>query len=122
MTARQARIDDGEKPRGKVPTPPSPEPQPKDQYNFTDAESRIMKTGGGFEQCYNAQAVVEVESRLIVGERVSQAANDKQELVPTVAATIGILYFSVRLITGSVMGEPYGPRTRSTFSCVMSRS
>ena len=86
LAARQTRIDEGEKPRGKVPTPPSPEPQPKDQYNFTDAESRIMKTGGGFEQCYNAQAVVEVESRLIVGERVSQAPNDKQELVPTAAA------------------------------------
>lgn len=86
MAARQARIDGGEKPRGKIPAPPSPEPQPKDQYNFTDPESRIMKSGGSFEQCYNAQAVVEVESRLIVGERVSQAANDKQELVPTVAA------------------------------------
>jgi hypothetical protein len=86
MAARQARIDGGEKPRGKGPTPPSPEPAPKDQYNFTDPESRIMKNGSGFAQCYNAQAVVEVESRLIVGERVSQAANDKQELVPTVAA------------------------------------
>ena len=73
MAARLARQQEGEKLRGKVPTPPSPEPQPKDQYNFTDPESRIMKTGGGFEQCYNAQAAVEVDSRLIVGERVSQA-------------------------------------------------
>jgi transposase len=54
--------------------------------NFTDPESRIMKSGGSFQQCYNAQAVVEVESRLIVGERVSQSPNDKQELVPTLAA------------------------------------
>lgn len=69
-----------------MPTPPSAGPEPKDQYNFTDPESRIMKSGGSFEQCYNAQAVVEVESRLIVGERVSQSANDKQELVPTLAA------------------------------------
>jgi hypothetical protein len=47
-----------------------------------------MKAGNGnhFEQSYNAQAVVEVESRLIVGQRVSQAPNDKQELVPTLAA------------------------------------
>jgi hypothetical protein len=47
-----------------------------------------MKTGSGqhFEQSYNAQAAVEVDSRLIVGERVSQACNDKQELAPTVAA------------------------------------
>ena len=47
-----------------------------------------MKAGNGnhFEQSYNAQAAVEVASRLIVGQRVSQAPNDKQELVPTLAA------------------------------------
>src|SRR5664279_1624289 len=69
-------------------SPPSAGPKASDQYNFTDPESRIMKAGNGqhFEQSYNAQAVVEVESRLIVGQRVSQAVNDKQELVPSVAA------------------------------------
>ena len=77
MAARRAGQEQGEKLRGKVPAAPSPEPQPKDQYNFTDPESRIMKTGGGFAQSYNAQADVEVDSRLIVGERVSQAPNDK---------------------------------------------
>jgi len=86
LAARLARQQRGAKPRGPGPTPPSPEPKPKEQDNFTDPESRIMKSGGSFEQCYNAQAVVEVESRLIVGERVSQSANDKQELVPTFAA------------------------------------
>ena len=88
MAERQARQESGEKVRGKPPTPPSPEPAPKEQYHFTDPESRIMKAGSGqhFEQSFNAQAVVEVESRLIVGQRVSQAPNDKQELVPTVAA------------------------------------
>jgi len=47
-----------------------------------------MKAGNGnhFEQSYNAQAAVEVESRLIVGQRVSQSPNDKQELVPTLAS------------------------------------
>jgi hypothetical protein len=47
-----------------------------------------MKAGSGdhFEQAYNAQAAVEVGSRLIVGQRVSNAANDKKQLVPTVAA------------------------------------
>jgi transposase len=68
--------------------PQKVQPGPKDQYNFTDPESRIMKAGNGahFEQAYNAQAAVEVESRLIVGQRVSHAANDKKQLVPTVAA------------------------------------
>jgi transposase len=88
IAERQDRQEQGEKVRGKPPTPPSPEPGPKDQYNFTDPESRIMKAGNGqhFEQSFNAQAAVEVDSRLIVGERVSQAPNDKQELVPTVAS------------------------------------
>lgn len=85
---RQTQKENGQKPRGPEPKEPSEQPKPSDQYNFTDPESRIMKAGSGqhFEQSYNAQAAVEVNSRLIVGERVSQAPNDKQELVPTVAA------------------------------------
>ena len=88
LAERVAKAARGEPVRGKVPAAPTPTPAPKDQYNFTDAESQIMKAGNGqhFEQCYNAQAGVEVNSRLIVGERVSQSPNDKQELVPTVAA------------------------------------
>jgi transposase len=88
LAERAAQKESGRKPRGPDPKTPSPEPKPSDQYNFTDPESRIMKAGNGqhFEQCYNAQAAVEVDSRLIVGERVSCAPNDKQELVPNVAA------------------------------------
>ena len=84
---RQARRDRGEKVRGPEPQEPSEQPEGKDQYNFTDPQSRIMKAGGGkdhFEQAYNAQAAVEVESRLIVGQRVTDAPNDKKELLPTV--------------------------------------
>jgi transposase len=88
MAQRQARQERGQQVRGPAPAPPKPEPKPTDQYNFTDPESRIMKAGSGehFAQAYNAQAAVEVESRLITGQRVSQAANDKQELVASVAA------------------------------------
>jgi transposase len=73
-----------EQPDQSGPPPPSP-PAPKDQYNFTDPESRIMPAGGAgrFEQAYNAQAAVEVDSRLIVGARVTQATNDQEQLVPT---------------------------------------
>ena len=86
--ARAAQKDQGHKPCGPEPKTPSAQPESSDQYNFTDPESRIMKAGSGqhFEQSYNAQAAVEVESRLIVGERVSQAPNDKQELPSSVAA------------------------------------
>ena len=89
--AKQAARDEpreaGKKPRGKEPTPPSAEPDSKAQYNFTDPESRIMKAGSGnhFEQAYNAQAAVD-QAMLILGARVSDAPNDKQELAPTVAA------------------------------------
>jgi len=82
---REAQRAAGKKPRGKEPTEPDTTPGPKDQVNFTDAESRIMPSGGKgrFEQAYNAQAAVEVDSRLIVGQRVSNAPNDKEQLVPT---------------------------------------
>ena len=88
LEERAAQKDQGKKPRGPEPKEPSQQPKPGDQYNFTDPESRIMKAGSGqhFEQSYNAQAAVEVDSRLIVGERVSQAPNDKEQLAPTVAA------------------------------------
>src|SRR3989442_15409646 len=89
---RQAQREAGQKPRGPGPTPPSETPDPKAQYNFTDPESRIMKAGNGqhFEQAYNAQAAVD-EHMLIVGERISVAPNDKQELVPTVGAISAVV-------------------------------
>ena len=61
-------------------------PEDKDQYNFTDPESRIMKGADGFVQAYNAQAAVEPELGLIVGQLVTQAANDKEQLQPRVEA------------------------------------
>ncbi|MDP4028250.1 MAG: IS1182 family transposase [Gallionella sp.] len=84
MAARQAKeAETGKKPGGKKPTPPTDTPRAEDQINLTDGESRIMKVaGGGFEQCYNAQAVVDTESMLIVASYVTQAANDKQQIQP----------------------------------------
>src|SRR6266852_4028111 len=57
-------------------------PDDKDQYNFTDPESRIMKGADGFVQGYNAQAAVEPTLLLIVGQTVTEAANDKKQLMP----------------------------------------
>jgi transposase len=106
--------------------PPSSTPGAGDQYNFTDPESRIMKAGNGqhFEQSYNAQAAVEVDSRLIVGERVSQSPNDKEELVPSLeaipaeAGTVDAIlvdsgFFSekaVHAVEGPGPGAPTGPQ------------
>jgi transposase len=61
-------------------------PDGKDQYNFTDPESRLMKGADGFVQGYNAQAAVEPTLLLIVGQGLTQAANDKQQLQPMVEA------------------------------------
>ena len=76
------------KPRGKAPKPPTPGPRAKDQYNFTDPESRIMKnsTNAGFDQHYNAQAAVEQGSFLIVANGLSNHPNDKAEALPTLDA------------------------------------
>ncbi len=61
-------------------------PDDKAQYNFTDPESRIMKGSDGFVQAYNAQAVVEEGSQLIVAQAVTQEANDKKQVSPMVKA------------------------------------
>lgn len=75
----------GKKPRGRPPEPPSGEVGDCEQINLTDEESRIMPVaGGGFEQCYNAQAAVAADSLLIVARDVTQAANDKKQLAPIV--------------------------------------
>jgi transposase len=73
------------------------------QYNFTDPESRIMKAGNGkhFEQSYNAQAAVDTETMLVVGEYVTNHGNDKQEL---------------GRIAGSIEGEVYTAKTVSADS------
>jgi hypothetical protein len=72
----------GKKPPGRQPQPPVPGPTAKDQVNLTDEESRIMPTSGGFEQCYNAQAGVDVTTKIIVSAHVTQEFNDKQQLEP----------------------------------------
>lgn len=78
----------GRPPRGRAPKPPEPGPRDKDQYNFTDPGSRIMKnsTDDGFDQHYNVQVAVDQESLLIVATTVSDHANDQQEAVPTIDA------------------------------------
>jgi len=84
MAAREAKqAQTGQRPRGRVPVPPVEGPLPTDQVNLTDEESRIMPVaGGGFEQCYNAQAAVVADSLLVVATDVVQAPNDKQQIEP----------------------------------------
>jgi transposase len=84
MAAREAKTAaTGKKPGGRVPQPPVEGPLPTDQVNLTDEASRIMPVaGGGFEQCYNAQAVVAADSLLVIAADVVQAPNDKQQLAP----------------------------------------
>ena len=86
LAAREAKEKStGKKPRGRTPKPPEPGPKGKDQVNLTDSESRIMpSSAGGFEQSYNAQATVDVESMLIVENHITQQSNDKLELAPSV--------------------------------------
>ena len=84
LAARAAKTAaTGKKPGGKPPQPPTEGPLPSDQINLTDEDSRIMPVaGGGFEQCYNAQAAVAAGSMLVVAVDVVQAPNDKQQLEP----------------------------------------
>lgn len=73
----------GKKPGGRPPQPPSGGVGAKEQINLTDEDSRIMPaSGGGFDQSYNAQALVAAESMLVVAPAVTQATNDKEQLAP----------------------------------------
>ena len=78
----------GRKPRGPKPKPPTPGPRAKDQYNFTDPTSRIMKNSSdkGYDQHYNVQVAVEQESLLIVANTLSNHVTDQGEAIPTLDA------------------------------------
>jgi transposase len=80
--ALEDRAREQAKSEGKDPE--EAQPTKKAQYNFTDPESRILKGPDGFVQGYNTQIAVEPVFQLIVGQRVTQAANDKQQMVPLI--------------------------------------
>ena len=90
--AKRARKEQeiGQKPPGRQPQPPVPGPTAKDQVNLTDGDSRIMPTSGGFEQCYNAQAGVDVATKIIVSAHVTPEPNDKQQLEPTLKKLVAL--------------------------------
>lgn len=80
---KQEQENTGKKPRGRKPKAPDESPNASDQYNFTDPESRIMKTSGGFNQCYNGQGIVN-DDMIIVGAYCNAHVNDKQEFIPAI--------------------------------------
>jgi transposase len=82
--ALEERAREQAKSKGKDPE--EAQPTKKAQYNFTDPESRMLKGSDGFVQGYNTQIAVEPVFQLIVGQRVTQAANDKQQMVPLIEA------------------------------------
>jgi transposase len=82
----QQRQAEGRKKPGKPAAPPSDEPDPKSQRNFTDPESRIMKSKDGFVQAYNAQAAVDAGAQIIVAHELTQCGNDQGQLVPLIEA------------------------------------
>ena len=82
--ALEERAREQAKSEGKDPE--DAQPTKKAQYNFSDPESRMLKGPDGFLQGYNTQIAVEPVFQLIVGQRVTQAANDKQQMVPLIEA------------------------------------
>ena len=96
----------GKKPAGKQPQPPVPGPTAKDQVNLTDEDSRIMPTSGGFEQCYNAQAGVDVATKIIVSAHVTQEPNDKQQMKPTLEK-LAVLPRELGEVTGLISDSGY---------------
>jgi transposase len=88
----QHREAEGRKKPGRPAAPPSDEPDPKAQRNFTDPESRIMKSKDGFVQAYNAQAAVDAGTQIIVAHDLTQNGSDQGQLVSmtdTIEANLG---------------------------------
>jgi transposase len=84
--AEEKRKAEGRKKPGKPAAPPSEEPDPKAQKNFTDPESRIMKTKDGFIQGYNAQAAVDSTAQVIVAHALDARQSDQHQLAPVADA------------------------------------
>jgi transposase len=82
--AEEKRRAEGRKRSGKKPSPPSGEPDAKAQRNFTDPESRILKTKDGFIQGYNAQAAVDGKAQIIVEHGLTPSTSDQDQLVALV--------------------------------------
>jgi transposase len=80
--AEEKRKAEDRKKRGKPPAPPSEEPDAKAQKNFTDPESRILKTKDGFIQGYNAQAAVDATAQVIVAHGLDARQSDQHQLAP----------------------------------------
>lgn len=80
--AAASREAEGRKKTGKTPAPPKAEPEGKAQRNFTDPESRILKTKDGYIQGYNAQAAVDGTAQIIVAHGLTNAGNDQAQLAP----------------------------------------
>lgn len=72
----------GKKKSGPAPKAPEAGPHGKDQVNLTDEESRMMPSNKGFDQSYNAQASVDIETHMIIENHVTQHSNDRQEISP----------------------------------------
>ena len=80
----QKRLAEGRKKNGRTPAPPRAEPDSKAQRNFTDPESRILKTKDGYIQGYNAQAAVDAEAQIIVAHSLTESMSDQNQLVPLI--------------------------------------
>ena len=85
-TARRAELEaQGKKPRAPRDGRDPFTPKPTAQRNFTDPESKIMKTSdGSYHQCYSGQAIVDSASQVIVSAELSDEAADQCQLEPAV--------------------------------------
>ena len=80
--AEEKRRAQGRKKPGKPAAPPKSEPDGKAQRNFTDAESRILKTKDGYIQGYNGQAAVDAAHQIIVAQTMTNSSSDQAQLAP----------------------------------------
>jgi len=120
----QQRQAEGRKKPGKPAAPPSDQPDPKSQRNFTDPESRIMKSKDGLVQAYNAQAAVDAGAQIIVAHELTQCGNDQGQLVPLIEAianNLGRKPQQASADSGYCTAKPISKRSKHTVSTATSR-
>ena len=84
--AEEERIAEGRKKSGRAPSPPQAEPDGKAQRNFTDPQSRILKTKDGYIQGYNAQAAVDATAQIVVAHTLDNNGSDQAQFIPLLDA------------------------------------
>ena len=116
IAKEKKRKAEGKPRRGRKRKTPPGTPKDTDQENFTDPDSRIVKTKDGYQQGYNAQTAIDDECQIIVATTLSNTAPDNRQLIPVVDAATK----NVGVVPGRVIADT-GYKSEENFCALEKR-